>query len=65
MEVRHNGELAEIASSSVKDLLVELGLEQKKIAVELNRQVLRRETFAETLLNVGDEIEIIHFVGGG
>ena len=65
MEVRLNGELAEIASSSVKDLLVELGLEQKKIAVELNRQVLRRETFAETLLNVGDEIEIIHFVGGG
>ena len=47
------------------DLVAELGLGAKRIAVEVNRDIVPREEYADCRLQAGDEIEIVHFVGGG
>jgi len=51
--------------SSVLELLGELGLEPERVAVELDREILKRELWAETRLTGGERLEIVHFVGGG
>lgn len=50
---------------SVHELLCRIGLNPGKVAVELNRAILSRSTFADVLLADGDTLEIVHFVGGG
>lgn len=42
-----------------------LGMKADRIAVELNRNIVPRDRWAETVLNEGDRLEIVHFVGGG
>ncbi|MCH7915850.1 MAG: sulfur carrier protein ThiS [Deltaproteobacteria bacterium] len=46
-------------------MLGELGIRPGRVVVELNRDVLSRETHGSTTLKEGDQIEIVHFVGGG
>jgi thiamine biosynthesis protein ThiS len=53
------------AGATVADLVATLGLGPRRIAVEVNRAIVTRATYAETVLRDGDTIEIIHFVGGG
>ena len=66
MEVKVNGESSQIPeTSSLEDLVRQLSLPPARIAIELNRQVVRRDAWAGTLLNENDRIEIVHFVGGG
>jgi len=50
---------------TVTGLFKELGLSDKRVAVELNRVILRREEYDERVVLEGDIIEIISFVGGG
>ena len=50
---------------SLAALLEKLGMKQDRVAVELNREIVRRESWAETTLSEGDKLEIVHFVGGG
>ncbi len=50
---------------SLAALLEQLGMKQDRVAVELNREIVRRESWAETKLSEGDKLEIVHFVGGG
>ncbi len=50
---------------SVAGLLVSLGLPLQKVAVERNEAIVPRSTYAETRLTPGDQIEIVHFIGGG
>ena len=50
---------------SLADLARELGLAPEKVAVERNLEVVPRSTLAEVCVEDGDEIEIVHFVGGG
>jgi sulfur carrier protein len=64
-EIRLNGELRAVASSSLSDLLSELRLEGRPVAVELNKAVIYREDYSRTKLRPGDSVEIIQFVGGG
>ncbi len=64
--VHVNGEKKEIgAGLTVAQLLGELGVRPGRVVVELNREVLSRETHDSTTLKEGDQIEIVHFVGGG
>lgn len=64
--VHINGEEKEIGSQlSVAQLLQELGIRPGRVVVELNRDILSREAHDKTLLKDGDQIEIVHFVGGG
>lgn len=50
---------------TIADLVDELGLGKRRIAVEVNREIIPRDHYATHLLNAGDRIEIVHFVGGG
>ena len=50
---------------SVLDLLAELGLDTRKVAVERNEEIVPRSRYAETWLASGDRLEIVHFIGGG
>ena len=51
--------------ATVADLVAHLGLGPRRIAVEVNREIVPRATYAAHTLADGDTIEIIHFVGGG
>ena len=53
------------AKSSIKNLIDDLELDIKKIAVENNYEIILPENFAEFILSEGDRVEIIHFIGGG
>lgn len=49
----------------VSQLVSELGLDGRKIAVELNLEIVPRSRYADQELETGDRIEIVQFVGGG
>jgi len=66
IQVRLNGKDREVADGlSVTELLRSLDLEPERIVVELNRAILERASYAETPVSEGDQIELVHFVGGG
>ncbi len=61
-----NGEERQVpAGLSVSGLLKHLDLNERLVVVELNREILRRPQYGETSVRPGDEIELVHFVGGG
>jgi sulfur carrier protein len=49
----------------LQSLLRQLALSEKRVAVELNGKLLKSSQFANQPLKEGDQIEIIHYVGGG
>jgi thiazole synthase len=51
--------------ATLADLAREIGLDPAKVAVERNREIVPRSTLAQVAIVAGDEIEIVHFVGGG
>jgi thiamine biosynthesis protein ThiS len=66
MKVTINGETKEIAKQfNLLELLREFSLPSERIAIELNRQVVRKKDWESILVNDADKIEIVHFVGGG
>jgi len=66
VQVTVNDEAHALADdATVADLIAALGLGPRRIAVEVNRTIVPRATYASTRLGDGDCIEIIHFVGGG
>lgn len=52
-------------SLSVAELLARFGLEPRRVAVEINEQLVRRGEFAERPVQAGDRVEIVTLVGGG
>jgi thiamine biosynthesis protein ThiS len=61
-----NGEARAFAGPmTVAGLLASRGLETRKVAVERNAEIVPRSTSAETWLQSGDALEIVHFIGGG
>lgn len=61
-----NGEPRRVAAgTTVTGLLSELGLADRRVAVERNREVVPRADHARTALAAGDTIELVTFVGGG
>ena len=69
MKLHINGEEREFADSptpfAVSALVEMLGMKPDRVAVELNRDIVPRDRWAETTLNDGDKLEMVHFVGGG
>jgi len=66
MRLEINGERRSVpASATVRELLENLGFKPDRIAVELNRQIIRRQEWDRTALSDMDKIEIVQFVGGG
>lgn len=61
-----NGEELEIKdAASVEDLIIQLSLTKKRLAVEVNQNIISRSLHAQTVLAEKDKIEIIHAIGGG
>jgi len=60
-----NGESKDSSASTLADLVFSLGMKSDRVAIELNRDIVPREEWAQTKLNEGDCLEIVHFVGGG
>jgi thiamine biosynthesis protein ThiS len=66
IEILINGEKHGIpAGLTVAGLLAHLGLEPKRLAVELNRSIVPRARWAETAVEADAQVEIVEFVGGG
>ncbi len=66
MQIRLNGEPRELEGPmTVSQLLALLGIEPLRVAVEHNLVVVKRGTYGESVVNDGDEVEIVNFVGGG
>ncbi len=66
MIITLNGDRFEVAASlTVSELLANLEIDPRRVAVEHNLVVVKRAAFAETLIREGDEVEIVNFVGGG
>ena len=66
MKVFINGEPRNLTGAlSLAELITQLDLPAARIAVELNREVVRRADWSGTMLKESDRIEIVHFVGGG
>jgi len=66
MNLTVNGEPRTFQSAcDVAGLVAELGLDARKVAVELNLEIVPRSAYGRTPLAEGDRIEIVHFIGGG
>ena len=66
IEITVNGESTTIGrGQTVLDLLHALDIKPDRVAVELNREIVKQPAWASTELCAGAQIEIVHFVGGG
>lgn len=66
MEVMINGESCELPEKfSAAQLIEQLGLANRRLAVEVNQEIVPRSQFDRHLFNPGDRIEIVHAIGGG
>jgi len=66
MKIKVNGKAREVSDSiSAQQLIEELDLSDKRIAMEVNREIVLRSTYAEHTLKDGDQIEIVRAIGGG
>ncbi|MDX2351509.1 sulfur carrier protein ThiS [Stutzerimonas xanthomarina] len=66
MHIQLNGERYELPDGqSVADLLQRLELTGRRLAVELNREIVPRSQHAATTLVEGDQIEVVQAIGGG
>src|SRR5437868_11689623 len=66
VSIRVNGEHRRVtAGLSIAQLAADLGLVPEKVAVERNLEIVPRSTLAQACVEDGDELEIVHFVGGG
>ena len=66
MEILINGEPREVPAETTLETLVRLlDLKEDRVAVELNRSIIKRDRWPDTLLRDHDRLEIVQFVGGG
>ena len=66
MLITLNGDPYEIDTAlTVADLLARLDIDARRVAVEHNLIVLKRSAFETTMVEAGDQVEIVNFVGGG
>jgi sulfur carrier protein len=65
VRIRVNGEPRDVSAATIADLLAHLDIDARRVAVEHNLIIVKRDQYAEARLADGDEIEIVNFVGGG
>jgi len=66
MRLQINGEARDFPDAlSLESLLERLGMKADRVALELNHEIVSRPQWAQTSLQDGDRLEIVHFVGGG
>ncbi|WP_280571023.1 sulfur carrier protein ThiS [Chromohalobacter sp. 296-RDG] len=66
MHIQLNGDQRELASRlTISELIEQLALTGRRIAVEVNEEIVPRSQHAEIRLSPGDRVEIVHAIGGG
>jgi len=66
MTIKLNGDPHNIPGPlSISALLEQLEIDSRRVAVELNLDVVKKSAYASSVIKEGDEIEIVNFVGGG
>ncbi len=66
MRITLNGDPFELVGpSTVTRLLSQLNLDPRRVAVEHNLVVVKKMAYDSTVINRGDEVEVVNFVGGG
>jgi thiamine biosynthesis protein ThiS len=60
-----NGQPQSCDVANIDALLLHLQLAHRQVAIELNGTIVPRDTFGDTVLQDGDRLEIVRFVGGG
>lgn len=63
--VKINGEMLDKDGKSVSEVLSEMNINVKQVAVELNEEIVPKVKYDETILKDGDVVEVVRFVGGG
>lgn len=63
--VKVNGELLDMNGRTVTELLSAMDTSSQRVAVELNEVIVPKAEYSNTVLNDGDTVEVVRFVGGG
>ena len=66
IKIRVNGKIKQVNEDyKVKDLITKLKIPIKKVAIELNQEILDKKKLDKKKLKKNDKLEIVHFIGGG
>jgi len=66
IKIRVNGKVKSIfADCCLSDLVKSLNIPMKKVAIELNQEIINKKNISKIILKENDKIEIVHFIGGG
>ena len=66
MQIIVNGEQRDVTDGlTAEQLVTDMDIAGKRIAMEVNLEIVPRSSYSEHILNTGDKIEIVHAVGGG
>ena len=65
-KIQLNGAPYEInTSTNLNELLNKLKIKKSKVAIEVNGEIVEKNKYFNLILNKGDKVEIVHFIGGG
>ena len=66
IEIKVNGKIKHITENyKISDLVKDLKIPLKKVAIELNQEIMDKKKITKITLKKNDKIEIVHFIGGG
>ena len=66
IKIKVNGKFKSIPDNyKISDLVKELKIPLKKVAIELNQEIMDKKKISKIILKKDDKIEIVHFIGGG
>ena len=66
IKIRVNGKVKSISDNyNMLDLVKNLKISMKKVAIELNQEIINKKNISKITLKENDKIEIVHFIGGG
>jgi len=66
IKIKVNGKLKSISENwKISDLAKQLKIPIKKVAIELNQEIIDKKNISKISLKKNDKIEIVHFIGGG
>jgi len=65
-KIQLNGNPYEISNGiNLNELLNKLKIQKNKVAIEVNGEIIEKNKYTEFILNKGDKVEIVQFIGGG
>ena len=65
-KIQLNGAPYEINyGTNLNELLIKLKIQKNKVAIEVNGEIVEKNKYPNLILNEGDKVEIVHFIGGG